>query len=365
VVEIALSPPFKGANYSHFTELIAEMNKIFLSVSSVSRILRKAHIHSPRKYRRAKYRKSRKRKAQEGIMVLIDASPHAWFEDRGPISSLHAIIDDATGKLLGATFRENEDATGYFIVLYQMISTYGVPLSIYSDRHASLVSYRADQLTIEEELAGETVSYTQVGRALKDLGIQHLKALSPQAKGRIERLFLTLQDRLIIEMRLHTISDIDAANGFLPSFMKKFNKRFAVEPDSLEKAYMQAPSKDILRNTLCQQEARKASKGSTVSYGGKTYQLIKEKNAVVELAPKSSVTILTFNDGKLGSLYKDKFFKLKEFEVKKPPAKSKTTTPALIKPKLPVKPSANHPWRTYSINKKSTRNYIEYQKVFT
>lgn len=340
-----VSTKYYGANYSHIAELLAEHDGIHLSVSSVRRILKAAGIESSRKHKPSKRYRSRERMPQEGLLVQIDASEHAWLENRGPKFSLIAAIDDATGKVLGAVFRLKEDLDGYFEVLFQIISNYGVPLAIYSDRHSIFISPKSEKLSLEDELAGKKVPLTQFGRAISELNIIHFKARSPQAKGRIERLFGTFQDRLIIEMRLANISSIEEANNFLKSYLPKFNEKFAVEPKVPYLAYKPAPPPEVLKQILCRKESRIVSNGSTISFAGKTYQLV-ENNRVVPLKPKTKVLVHIHSDGHLQASYQGKIYDLKIIEQSLPkvtPIKEKTGL------RIPHKPAPDHPWRRMSI----------------
>jgi len=348
VVQRVLLPEYAGVNDSHFRDLLEEREGIVLSRSSVRRIRRAAGILSSKKHRRVKRHLSRSRKAQTGVLVQMDGSPHDWLEGRGPSMCLVAIIDDASSKVLGATFRQEEDTEGYFIVLEQMMRRYGVPLAVYSDRHSIFVSPASERLSIEDELAGKTEPLTQMGRALEELGISHCKALSPQAKGRIERLWGTFQDRLIIEMRLAGINSQEEANSFLPGFVEKHNKQFSVAPKEMETAFRKAPGKKVLTQILCRHEKRKASNGSTISYQGMTYQLVDASRAVVSLVPKAQVTLLLHRDGSIQACYRDKVYELRSLENKKP--EKPMTHVFQITPKKNHKPAADHPWRRMQIN---------------
>ncbi len=173
-------------------------------------------------------------------MVLWDGSPHPWFGPEHPPCCLMAAIDDATGKLLAARFFPFEGASGYLWLLKKMVKTYGIPMVIYQDRHGAL--HRNDNhWSLEEQLAGRQEP-TQVGLALEALGIEPISALSPQAKGRVEKLFATLQDRLGAELRLKSIVTLEEANRFLQStFLSVFNRRFAVSPRESQKAWREIP----------------------------------------------------------------------------------------------------------------------------
>jgi transposase len=193
-----------GSNSTHFTELLAEHENIRLSVSSVRRILIQGGLRPARVRRRTKIHRPRPRQPQAGMLWQIDASPYTWLEDRGPQLTLHGIIDDATGEVIAAVFRPTETLEGYVTVMTEGLRRKGVPLALYSDGHSIFCPPKGKR-TIEQELAGEPQSLSTFGRAIADLGITHIEALSPQAKGRIERLWLTFQDRLVIELRLRNV----------------------------------------------------------------------------------------------------------------------------------------------------------------
>jgi transposase len=223
-------------NDTHFTEKLREKEGIQISRETVRRLRRAAGMGPKRKRRGPKHYKRRERMAQEGWMVLWDGSPHRWFGPKLPPCCLMAAIDDATGKLLAAHFFPFEGSCGYLWLLKTMVQSFGIPISIYQDRHGSL-QRNDNHWSLEEELAGRQ-NPTQVGRALQSLGIEAIAALSPQAKGRVEKLFETLQDRLMAELRLQGIQSIPEANGYLDSlFIQDFNLRFAVNPKESQKAW--------------------------------------------------------------------------------------------------------------------------------
>ena len=226
-------------NDQHFTEKLAEEEGIEVSRETVRKIRRAAGMGPKRKRRSKKHRKRRERRAQEGWMVLWDGSPHPWFGPNLPPCCLMAAMDDATGGILAARFFAFEGTEGYLWLLRQVVTQHGIPISIYQDRHGSL-KRNDDHWTLEEELAGRQEP-TQVGQALRTLGIQPIFALSPQAKGRIERLFGTLQDRLGAELGLAKVTTLPQGNDFLPAFIRRFNHRFAIAPCQSEKAWRSVP----------------------------------------------------------------------------------------------------------------------------
>lgn len=231
---------YAGFNDQHFTEKLGEVEGVAISRASVQRLLRAAGIGPPRQRRAPKHRRRRERKAQAGLMILWDGSRHAWLEERGPMLCLMGAVDDASGELLpGAHFVEQECAAGYLTVLKAIAHEKGLPWSAYMDQHGSLK--RNDRhWTLEEELRGEQ-DPTQVGGALKALAIEVIYARSPQAKGRVERLWGTLQDRLVSELRLARASTAAAANAVLDSFRVAYNHRFAIRPANPAPAWRRLP----------------------------------------------------------------------------------------------------------------------------
>lgn len=239
VIDLSLGV-YAGFNDSHFCEKLAEIEGIHVSRESV-RKLRRAAGQKPKRRRRPKrHRRRRPRNPQEGMMAIWDGSPHAWFGKQHPVCCLMTAIDDATSKLLEAFFTEYECSHAYLLLLRQITKTHGIPLAIYQDRHSAL-RRNDDYWTLEEQLAGEQTP-TQVGQALRDLGITPIFANSPQAKGRVERPFGVLQDRLVAELGLNAITDIQTANSFLHDFfIQDYNHRFAIAPDKAQPAWRRPP----------------------------------------------------------------------------------------------------------------------------
>jgi transposase len=258
-----LYPDFNDA---HFTEKLREEEGIVLSREVVRGIRRKAGIGPKRKRRGKKHRKRRDRMAQEGWMVLWDGSPHLWFGEKYPPCCLMAAMDDANGRLLAAQFFPFEGTAGYFWLLKEIVKHYGIPVSIYQDRHSTL-HRNDDHWSLEEQLAGRQ-DPTQVGLALEALGIQPIFALSPQAKGRMERLFGILQDRLTAELRLANIATMPEANVFLKSFIKRFNRRFSVNPRESQKAWRKVPKDLDLDRIISFRYRAVVGNDNTVRLGG-------------------------------------------------------------------------------------------------
>lgn len=216
---------YKGFNDAHFTEELEKLG-IVVSRESVRGLRRDAGIAPKRKRRSRKHHRRRSRKTSEGLMILWDGSPHRWFgKDYSPCC-LMAAMDDATGKILALLFCDNECSWAYLELLRRVVSCHGIPCSAYQDKHTAL-KRNDDYWSLEEELAGRQEP-TQVGLALEALGIEAIFANSPQAKGRVEKLFETLQDRLVAELGFNGNADINAANEYVDSgYIERFNERFA------------------------------------------------------------------------------------------------------------------------------------------
>ena len=230
---------YEAFNDRHFGEELLEVEGIALGRETVRKIRREAGISPKRKRRPSRHHKRRERRSQEGSMVLWDGSPHTWLGlDQAP-GCFMAALDDATGKILAARFFSFEGTEGYLWLLRQIVTRYGIPLSIYQDRHGSL-KRNDDHWTLEEELVGRQEP-TQVGRALREFGIQPIFAFTPQAKGRIERLFGILQDRWGAELSLTPVKTLAEANALLPRLISRYNRRFALPARQSEKAWRPIP----------------------------------------------------------------------------------------------------------------------------
>jgi transposase len=263
---------YAGVNDSHLAELLREREHLEISRRSLQRVLRGAGLASPRRHRPPRYRRRREREPSAGAMVLVDGSRHRWFGDDRPYTSCIAAIDDATSQVVAACFREQEDAAGYFTVLGQMLQTTGIPLALYSDRHGVFWRSAHERPAHDEELAGERLP-TQFGRALGELSIQPIFANSPQAKGRIERLWGTWQDRLFQELRLAGVGDIAAANRFLAQYLPRHNARFAVSAATDEPSWRALSEGTCVDDVCCFKYVRVVAPDNTVRLGGTVVQL--------------------------------------------------------------------------------------------
>lgn len=255
------------SNFTHFHELIRERHGISVSLSTLRRILNSNGYQSPMKKRpRKSLHKTRERKPALGMMLQADASSFDWL-GTGQNFALHGFIDDATGSLTGLYLCQNECLLGYLEAMRQTLTDYGIPQSTYSDRSSIFFvnPKQEDSLSIQEQLEGREVSLTQFGHIMRRLGVDMIKAYSPQAKGRVERLWGTLQSRLVVEFRLHHIKTLKEANAFLLTFIRRFNEQFAVAPAAAYSAFVPLPHTENLENLLSVVFQRKLCSGSTIS----------------------------------------------------------------------------------------------------
>jgi hypothetical protein len=268
-VATLLQSTYAGFNDCHAAEKLREVEGLRLSRSSVRRLRRALGLPAKRQRRGRQGRTRRVPAAQMGSLVQLDASAFAWFETRGPVLTLHGAIDDATGTILALHFRPTEDLHGYVTLLRQLVTAYGLPLALYGDRLNVFVR-NDSHWTLAEQLHGAQAP-THFGRILRDLGIGFIAAGSPQAKGRIERLWQTLQDRLVSELRLRGIATLEAAQAFLPAFCADFNRRFTRPPASTPAAWRPAP-RDLAAVLSCRYR-RVVAHDNTVRLGPRWVQL--------------------------------------------------------------------------------------------
>jgi len=271
LVELATTT-YAGANRTHLAELLAEREDLVVPARTLHRILGEAGVAAVRTRRPARHRSRRERMPRAGLLVQTDGSRHDWLEGRGPLLTLVGGIDDATGIVTGAVFCEQEDAAGYFTMLRQTVAGYGLPGGLYSDRHGIFWRDKRTAPTLVEQLAGRRRP-TQVGRALEASGIAWIAARSPQAKGRVERLWGTLQDRLVTELRLAGAATLDAANVVLAEHLPRHNARFGVppaDPVSAWRAWPDGPGPEAVFAFIY---PRRVARDSTIVFGGSTFGL--------------------------------------------------------------------------------------------
>lgn len=260
---------YLGFNDCHLREKLCEVEQLQVSRELVRQLRLEARLPARRKRRAPEHRRRRERSARMGAMVLIDGSRHDWLEGRGPVFTLVGAIDDATGQILSLIVREQEDLHGYMAMLGQILHQHGIPLTLYGDRFGALVR-NDDHWSIEEQLEGRQRP-TLFGRLLEELGIAFIAAHSPQAKGRVERMWETLQDRLISELRLLGLTTAEQVVEYLPTFIAAHNARFAVPARESEAAWRSAPRR--IDQLLACRYARKVARDNTASIPGRWIQL--------------------------------------------------------------------------------------------
>ncbi|MEK7216510.1 MAG: ISNCY family transposase, partial [Chloroflexota bacterium] len=341
---------YRGCNDSHLVELLAEREALSVSRATFQRWRSAAGLKSPRKRRPPKHRSRRERMPQPGLLLQWDASLHAWLGERGPRFTLVGAIDDATGEVLAVTFRWHEDAQGYLLVLRTILSTKGIPVAIYRDRHGIFEQTGEPRWTLEEELAGQRVP-TQVGRALAELGIGSIPASSPQAKGRIERLWGTFQDRLVQELRLAGAATMEEAEALLPSFLVRFNRRFMVPAVDPTAAYRPLPASVAVDAVCCLAYERTVAADNTISFGGQQWQLQPTAGRVSYV--RVTVIVREHLDGSITVSYQGVTIATRLAPPTAPVLRArKGRRPALLDLSIPRTkghgssvPGPNHPWR--------------------
>jgi len=288
-----------------------------------------------KKKRKSKqHRQWRPRKDRYGEMIQMDGSKHDWFEGRGPECVFMGYIDDATGKVYGR-FYEYEGTIPAMDSFRRYIRKNGLPMSLYMDKHSTYKS--TGKPTIEDELNG-TEPVSEFGRALKELGVQLIHAHSPQAKGRVERLFNTLQDRLIKEMRLKGISSIAEANEFLKEYLPIYNRRFAKKAAQTENLHRPIPKGLELHRILCIKTERTLKNDFTIAHDRKLYQ-------IEEAVKTKKLQVEEYTDGSMAIWCKEQKVKFRQIVIRpeKPPKPQKQS--AIPARKTPTPPAKDHPWR--------------------
>ena len=256
---------YTGVNHTHLSELLRERESIDIGRDTLRKILTSADVNSPRRRRPPKHRVRRERMPREGMLIQIDGSHHRWLGKDGPQFTLLLAVDDATGTVVNALFRELENTRSYFRLLGGLIRRCGIPLALYADRHA-VFKHTPPSAT--------AAAPTQFSRAMDELGIQLIFALSPQAKGRVERAAGTFQDRLVSELRLAGAATIDDANRVLTDFLPRFNRRFGVPAHESQVAYRALDEGMCMEKTLCFKYRRRVARDNTVRYRWRTLQLL-------------------------------------------------------------------------------------------
>ena len=325
-----------GKKYSDFgptlaAEKLLELDGMRLSRETLRQWLMSAGLWRKRRKHRG-HRRWRTRKECFGEMVQMDGSHHAWLEERGPELVLMGYIDDATNNVY-CRFYDYEGTLPAMDSFKRYVRKYGLPLSLYLDKHSTYKSNR--RLTIEEELAGVSQPMSQFERALDELGVNVIHAHSPQAKGRIERLFGVLQDRLVKEMRLLSVKTVEEANASLREYLRTYNRKFRVVPSNKTDVHVKLERGFNLDRSLCIRTNRTVRNDNTIAHEGKLYQIMERvlsRKVIVEERVNGSLHICRAGVS----------LKYKEI-TKRPPKAAESRSPRMSSP--PPVPSRDHPWR--------------------
>jgi transposase len=343
-----------GPTLAH--EKLVEKDKLKLSDESVRKLMIAEGLWKARKAKKVVVHQLRERRACFGELVQIDGSLHDWFEGRAERCTLLVFIDDATGKLLQLRFVECESFFSYAQAAEEYFRQYGKPIAFYSDKHGIF--------RVNVPSTGSGAALTQFGRAMQELDIQIICANTPQAKGRVERVIQTLQDRLPKEMRLRNFRSWEAGNAYLPEFVEDFNTRFAEEPRSDVNAHRPLTPKDDLTRILTWQETRSLSKNLTLQFYKTVYQ-IQSKRPSYALRNAHVTVCLNAND-EISILYNGKSLPFTIFNQQARQAEivsAKHLDQALHKQRLPTIPGPDHPWRKgFATPLSKSRNVTSFPK---
>jgi len=375
IVDLYLTK-YYDANFEHYTELLAKHESINISASSVSKILEKEYILSPKatknkkkrikkeledKKKSAKTQKEadsiqrnlvavedahsrRPRSAYFGELQQMDATPYEWIP--GQIWHLHLAIDDATGRITGAWFDAQETLNGYYHVFYQILTTYGIPYKFFTDRRTVFTYKKKNSPSLDED------TYTQFAYACKQLGVELESSSIPQAKGRVERLNQTLQSRLPIELRLAGITTIDSANEFLNSHIKEFNEKFALPLNGIKSAFVKQPENDKINLILAVLCERTVDTGHCLRCSNKYYRMLDSNGLQVHYRKGTKVMFIQAFDGRHYCCVNDKdIYALEEIPEHETKSKALDLDFEEPKPKKQYIPPMNHPWRRQHFGK--------------
>lgn len=367
---------YYDANFEYYTELLAKHEDIHISPSSVMAILESEYILSPKVTKAKKKRLKEQLKAEKkaaktqkesdriqtnlvavedahsrrpraayfGELEQMDATPYEWIP--GQIWHLHLAIDDATGRIVGGWFDMQETLNGYYHVLHQILTTYGIPYKFFTDRRTVFTYKKKNSPSIDED------TYTQFAYACKQLGIELESSSIPQAKGRVERLNQTLQSHLPIELRLAGISTIDAANEFLNSYIKEFNAKFVLPLNGIKSVFEVQPENEKINLILAVLCERTVDTGHCLRYANKYYRMLDSKGHQVHYRKGTKVMFIQAFDGRQYCCVNDKNIYALE-EIPEREAKSKNIDIDYTPPKQQKTyiPPMNHPWRRQQFGK--------------
>jgi nitrogen regulatory protein PII-like uncharacterized protein len=376
---------YEGANFKHFCELLHKYEAIEVSYTTIKNIFDGALIVSPKATRKMKKRVKKtllekkkkknisfKEKASlskkivaiedahprkprakyKGELIQMDASQHVWFGNKK--TYLHAAIDDCTGEIIGAYFDSQETLNGYYNVFSQILTDYGIPFMFFTDRRTIFEFKHLDQPIIEKD------TFTQFSYACHQLGVKIETSSIPQAKGRIERLFETLQSRLPIELKLAGITEIEQANEFLKSYLKEFNSQFALVVKHTRTAYKEQPTAEKINLTLAVLTKRTIDTGHCIRFNNKFYRPIDNRSQYVNYYKGTEALVIHSFDKKLFVTINESIYALEEIPEHKKSSKNFDLITEHKTPKEKYIPPMNHPWKSsafYNFVQKQLREF--------
>jgi hypothetical protein len=339
---------YQGCKPLFISEKLEERHGRKFSSEFIRQLMIDYHYWIPN-LKKKKIHQRRSRREREGELVQMDASDHAWFEDRGPRCHLHLLVDDASSKIYGGYFALEETTEGYFKACKLYFEKKGLPISFYTDKRGT---FKVNQ--------GNKNGETQFQRAMKELGVGMIYAHSPEAKGRIERVFGTLQERLVWEMRIANISCIEEGNKYLPKFIEQYNKKFAVEPANPFNAHRQLKQRRRLKYILCRKEQRIVSKNLEIEFENQIYQLI-SSDQKQDCLKKKSVDVIIALDGEVRIEFQGRRIKYKKFSEQNYREEEKE----LSWPTPKKKPKHSPQFRKNFIFIVKKRGYVEKEETMT
>lgn len=366
---------YYDANFEHFSELIERYEGIKISPSAVRSILMEGNILSPMAHRSTKKRIKRQLEEQKNItnskkeiekiqsrileiedahprrprcanfgeMIQMDASLHKWFGNDN--TQLHIAVDDATGTIVGAYFDHQETLNGYYNVLSKILKDYGVPYMFFTDRRTVFEYKQKKSPSVEED------TFTQFGYACKQLGIQIKTSSVPEAKGRVERIFRTLQSRLILELRLNGITTVEEANKFLNSFVKEFNEKFALPINHNKSVFEKQPDDEKINLTLAVLSGRKVDNGHCIKYDNKYFRLLDANGYPVYYYKGTSGMVIKAFNKELYCCVGEVVHALEEVPTHERKSKNFDFDSPAEKPRKRYIPPMTHPWKQASFEK--------------
>lgn len=360
---------YYDANFTHFAELLATHEGLSLSASSVRRILTEQGLLSPKAHRKTKRNKKkflkeqlasatpgkqqaaiqtalvqledahsrRPRRAYAGELLQMDASSHRWFASE--TTHLHIAIDDATGLLTGAFFDQQETLFGYYNVFYQTLTQYGIPYEFFTDRRTIFEYKQKKSTSLEED------TFTQFAYACKQLGVHLSTSSVPQAKGRVERMFETLQSRLPVELRLAGVTNLKTANEFLNSYIKEFNAKFALPFQNTKSVFEVQPEHERIKQILAVLTERTVDSGHCIRFHNHYYRMIGQSGMQIHFRKGTKCMVVQTFDQKLYASVEEELYLLDEIPAHESHSKQFDTVSKQNTIHKPQIPSMNHPWR--------------------